>query len=60
MKRLLSVCALMVLLSAPAPARACDILRVMGFPESCSFACAAGGNSAYFNTACVWDLATDW
>ena len=59
MKRL-AVAVLLSLGLFASTARACDYLQVMGFPESCSAACYAGGHSTYYNTACVWDLWVDW
>lgn len=58
MKRIAVSVALLALLAQPV--RACEYLQVMGMPESCSAACYAHGMSAYYNTACAWDLWVDW
>lgn len=59
MRKVLAFVVMMVLLWAPF-SLACETLGVMGFPESCTRACAFGGHSIYDNVSCLFDLIIGW
>jgi len=59
MRRTLICCALLLGLNAPV-VQACDLLGILGAPESCQTACSFGGHSAYYNTSCFFDLLIGW
>lgn len=60
---LLTLLPLSVLVAAPAlprPAHSCELLGILGAPDSCVRACQKGFHSAYDNQTCYFDILIGW